>query len=64
MWGSSFVEMAPSFVRGVGGVAAARVFFFIRPELKDLVAASPDFSSVPGMQVRRHGYLRLARSSG
>jgi hypothetical protein len=35
-------------VRGVGHVAPARVFMFVRPELKDLVAASPDFSTAPG----------------
>lgn len=37
-----------SFVRGVGHVGPARVFLFVRPELKDLVAASPDFSTAPG----------------
>ena len=37
-----------SFVRGVGHVAPARVFLFVRPELKDLVSASPDFSTAPG----------------
>jgi hypothetical protein len=37
-----------SFVLGVGHVAPARVFLFVRPELKDLVAASPDFSTAPG----------------
>jgi hypothetical protein len=37
-----------SFVRGVGHVAAARVFLFVKPELKDLVAAAPDFAPAPG----------------
>jgi hypothetical protein len=37
-----------SFVEGVGHVAPARVFLFVRPELKDLVAVSSDFSSAPG----------------
>lgn len=36
------------FVRGVGHVGPARVFMFVRPELKDLVSASPDFSTAPG----------------
>jgi hypothetical protein len=37
-----------SFVQGVGHVGPARVFLFVRPELKDLVSASPDFSTAPG----------------
>jgi hypothetical protein len=37
-----------SFVQGVQAVAPARVFLFVRPELKDLVATSSDFSSAPG----------------
>jgi len=37
-----------SFVEGVGQVAPARVFLFVRPELKDLVATSADFSPAPG----------------
>jgi hypothetical protein len=35
-------------VRGVSLVGPARVFMFVRSELKDLVAASPDFSTAPG----------------
>ena len=37
-----------TYVQGVGHVGPARVFCFVRPELKDLVAASPDFSEAPG----------------
>lgn len=37
-----------SFIEGVGHVAPARVFFFVRAELKALVAASADFASAPG----------------
>jgi len=37
-----------SFVKGVGHVAPARVFLFMKPELKELVEASADFSSAPG----------------
>ena len=37
-----------SFVQGVREVAPARLFLFVRPELKDLVAASSEFSSAPG----------------
>ena len=37
-----------SFVRGVGHVARARVFLFVRPELKDLVDVSADFNSAQG----------------
>lgn len=37
-----------SFVEGVSDVAPARVFLFVRPELKDLVAASSEFEGVLG----------------
>jgi len=37
-----------SFVQGVRDVAPARVFLFVRPELKDLVAGSSDFSPAQG----------------
>lgn len=37
-----------SFVRGVGHVGRARVFVFVRPELKDLVDVSSDFDTAPG----------------
>ena len=37
-----------SFVQGVSHVGPARVFLFVRPELRDLVAVSSDFSSAPG----------------
>jgi hypothetical protein len=36
------------FVRGVSLVGPARVFMFVRSELKNLVAASPDFSTALG----------------
>ena len=35
-------------VRGVSLVGPARVHMFVRSELKDLVATSPDFSTAPG----------------
>lgn len=37
-----------SYVQGVGHVGPARVFVFVKPELQDQVAASPDFSPAPG----------------
>ena len=48
-----------SFVRGVGNVGRARVFVFVRPELKDLVDVSSDFDSAPGHEAPEGSTISL-----
>lgn len=48
---------ALSFVDGVGGVKADRIYVFVRPELKQLVKVSADFASAPGHKAKPQGTL-------
>lgn len=48
---------ALSFVEGVGGVKADRIYVFTRPELKQLVKVSADFATAPGHKAIPTGTL-------